>query len=235
MAFGARQAAGYYLPGQYQPDEATFFPYPQGEHEIRIFLRLMESLGIPTQGEALEFPVLEAEHAEYRALLRKHGLEAGSYFCLHPGARAEGRRLPPQTFAALGDWLSESGLRVVLTGSKAEEPITRAVGERMQRKPLDLTGQTSLGALALLIAGARLLVSNDTGVSHVAAAVQAPSVVFFTGSDPNRWRPLHEGLHRAVTGAARRSIDELRAITAEALSTAPDPSQKAKGYAQESV
>jgi ADP-heptose:LPS heptosyltransferase len=63
---------------------------------------------------------------------------------------------------------------------------------------VDLSGQTSLGTLAALLSESRLLVCNDTGVSHVAAAVGTRSVVIACGSDTARWAPLDDSRHRVL-------------------------------------
>jgi ADP-heptose:LPS heptosyltransferase len=69
----------------------------------------------------------------------------------------------------------------------------------MREPARDLAGCTTLGGLAALIARARLLVCNDTGVSHIAAAMRTPSVVIACGSDPKRWAPLDRELHRVLS------------------------------------
>jgi ADP-heptose:LPS heptosyltransferase len=196
--FGARKAAGYARPGSYRPNPDTFFTYPRSESEIRVFLRLVEMLGVPPQGEHLEFPVSEEEQRAFKRFLDQNSLAPEGYACLHPGARALERRWPPEKFAAVGDQLYEIGLQVVITGSEAEHELTRAVAEAMTAPAVDAGGQTGLGELALLISEARLLVSNDTGVSHLAAAFKTPSVILFRTSDPLRWRPLDHQRHRTI-------------------------------------
>src|SRR5690606_6854777 len=104
-------------------------------------------------------------------------LRPGEYVCIHPGARAAERRWPAERFAAVADALAEKGLRIVLTGTADESPTTAAVARWMSTPAIDLAGRTSLGAMAALLQGARLVVCNDTGISHLAAALGVPSVV----------------------------------------------------------
>jgi ADP-heptose:LPS heptosyltransferase len=87
------------------------------------------------------------------------------------------------------------GARIVLTGSEPEQPLTARVRQSMRRDAVDLAGQTGLGEFAAVIAALDLLVTNDTGASHVAAATRTPSVVLYGPSRPERWGPLDQDLH----------------------------------------
>jgi ADP-heptose:LPS heptosyltransferase len=86
----------------------------------------------------------------------------------------------------------------VLTGTDEERPLVEAVSKHMEAAYVDACGRLTLGALGVLLTRARLVLSNDTGVSHLAAALGEPSVVVFSGSDRARWAPLDGELHRAV-------------------------------------
>uniref|UniRef100_UPI002FE2F29A glycosyltransferase family 9 protein n=1 Tax=Noviherbaspirillum sp. TaxID=1926288 RepID=UPI002FE2F29A len=197
---GARHVAGFYQLGQRCPDPARFLPWDEKEHEVLRFIHLMNFLGIASRGNALEFPLYDADHESLRA--SHDDLPGpGSYVCVHPGARLPSRRWLPQRFAEVADRLAESGFRVVLTGSHDERDVVRAVADAMHAPAINLCGGTSLGGLAALIAQARLVVCNDTGISHIAAAVTTPSVIVCCGSDPVRWAPLDAQRHRVI-GAA---------------------------------
>jgi ADP-heptose:LPS heptosyltransferase len=193
--FGATRTAGFYLPGGYCPDPSLFLPWPDRGLELRRLLALTEFLGFPTRGEHLEFPLTEADR---ELAARMVNAEPGRFVCVHPGASVPERRWPAERFAAVADALAAHGLRVVLTGSAEETSLTAAVAAAMTAPALDLAGRTSLGTTAAVLARARLVVCNDTGVSHLAAAVGTPSVVTSTGDNPARWSPPDARLHRVL-------------------------------------
>jgi len=191
VLMGASRNAGYYRPGNWRPDP-EFQEWRDGEHEVMRWLRLMELLGIPSRGTHLEFPLREADWQAQRSL------QLGEYAVIHPGSQLPSRRWPAERFAEVGDALAAEGLRVVFTGTAGEQELASRAKQAMREPAIDLTGRTTLGGLAAVIARARLLVCNDTGVSHIAAAMKTPSVVIACGSDPKRWAPLNRELHRVL-------------------------------------
>ncbi len=198
LLLGAHVTAGFYPPSRHCPDPEWFLPYPSSESEVRRHLRLIEFLGVPLKGEDLEFPLGECDWESLKGTRAAYDLVPGEYICVHAGATLPSRRWSPTNFAAVAGALASRGYQIVLTGIKAEAEITRAVAQAMRYPVIDLTGQTGLGALALLLSRARLVICNDTGVSHLAAAVRTPSVVVFVGSDRERWAPLDHQRHRPV-------------------------------------
>jgi ADP-heptose:LPS heptosyltransferase len=119
---------------------------------------------------------------------------------VHPGAKDPVRRWPPARFARLAEVLERSGHRVVVTGSPAERWLAQRVA-RLAGLPASrvLAGRTDVGALAALVAQARLLVSGDTGVAHLATGYRTPSVLLFGPTPPAWWGPLIDPeLHRVL-------------------------------------
>jgi ADP-heptose:LPS heptosyltransferase len=197
LAFGARASAGFCRPGA--APGAAFLPYPARGHELRRLLALMQFLGAQDACEDLEFPLLLEDRAELSRFAPTSTLVRHTYACVHAGARAAERRWPAARFAEAADWLQHRyGLRIVLTGSEEERDLADSVIRAMRTPAVNAAGPISAGALACLIAGARLLLTNDTGVSHLAAALRVPSVVIFRGSDIARWAPLDSRRHRPV-------------------------------------
>lgn len=203
-ALGAKAVAGFCPPAGPCPDPMRFLRWPESGTEIHRCVALTDFLGLPRAGDQLEFPLDDDEIAQGKALRARHRLAPGRFVCMHPGARLYTRRWPAEYFAVVAQDIVRRGFAVALTGSDEEALITRRIGRALPPGSFaDLAGRTSLGALAALLRHARLLVSNDTGVSHVAAALRVPSIVISCGADPRRFAPLdhvlHEVLYHAVS------------------------------------
>ncbi|WP_053013326.1 glycosyltransferase family 9 protein [Caldimonas brevitalea] len=200
-ALGAKRTVGFHAGAGIvtaADGNESFWPYPDGLHEIHRNLALIQHLGGDVRDDQPAFPLLPADFAELQRHPDLAALTPGTFICLHPGARMANKRWAPEHFAAVGDTLANNGWRVVLTGDASEHELAAAVQAKMRTPALNAARDLSVGALAALLSRSRLLVSNDTGVAHIAAALQLPSVVIFFATDPKRWAPLDRLRHRCV-------------------------------------
>jgi ADP-heptose:LPS heptosyltransferase len=197
-SFGARQMAGFHEPGGWVPsdDAGLFCRWPEQGHEIERLLTLTDHMGLPRRGTHLEFPLEDDDRAALRAIWPDAHKQP--YICVHAGAQLPSRRWDPRRFAAVADTIAARGRTVVLTGSALEAGLVGDIAACMEHTPLNLAGRTTLWTLGALIEGAESVVCNDTGVSHVAAALGRPSVVISCGSDPARWAPLDRTRHHVL-------------------------------------
>lgn len=198
--YGAKYTSGYKLKGHYAPDNGLYIEYPDYGSEIERHLLLMEFLGIPSKGDQLEFPLTQADTKALDQL--QLGIEPGRYICIHPGSRGAWRQWPVEHFAALADFCSEQGYQIVITGTKEEAGIVQSVIDNMKGEAINTAGKTSMGAVAALIKDAAMLISNCTGVSHIAAAFGTPSIVISMDGEPERWGPINKELHHTINWLA---------------------------------
>jgi len=195
--FGARALAGFAQPGE-TPPRGCFVDWPDTLPEPERYNALMRAMGIDTPGAALWFPLTADDVDDYETLVARHGLDPERLVLVHPGAQLPSRRWPPERFAAVADELAADGWQIAVTGTASEIELTARVVGGMTQPARHLAGETSLGALAALVAHARLVVCNDTGLSHVAAAMHTRSVVVASGSDTDRWAPLDHDRHHVL-------------------------------------
>lgn len=191
---GAQVSLGYARPGDQRL--TIGLPYQEGQHEVARWIRLAAAVGAPVGDSRPEFRVTPGDEAHADALL---GTDEGPLVAMHLGAKDPIRRWPARRFASLGEALrAHYGARLVLTGTAAEGELAAQVQQTLREPALDLTGRTDLGAFAAVISRANLLVSNDTGASHLAAAMGVPSVVLFGPSRPGEFAPLDRARHYVV-------------------------------------
>ena len=200
--FEAKWVAGFYEKGQDEEQFPLFMPYPKNEHEVWRFLKLAEHMGLTLHGHALEFPLIDEDLDELGKIPDYHRLKSRVYVCLHPGAGAQSRQWSIHNFAKLGDFLYERGCNVVLTGVSSEQDLTKELEGRMKYRCFDFAKYgLSLGASARLVADARLVVTNDTGMAHLAAALKIASIVIFMNPTViPYWHPLNPARIVLVNG-----------------------------------
>jgi heptosyltransferase II len=146
-------------------------------------------------------PRLQVAPPLLAATLATHGLRAQGYRVLAPGAEyGPAKCWPAEHYARLADELiSRDGAPVVLLGSGKEATLTATVvagvSPAHRARCTDLAGRTSLGEALALVAGARSLVSNDSGLMHVAAAFGIEQVAVFGSTSPEHTPPLNPRAH----------------------------------------
>jgi ADP-heptose:LPS heptosyltransferase len=194
---GARANAGFLKPGE-PMREGVFMPWPDDLPEPARYTALMRRLGIDADNLSLEIPLTADDERERDTLTDEYAFAYDRLVLVHPGAQLPSRRWPAERFGEVARALSKAGWQIAVTGGASEAPLTARVARDAGANAIDLAGRTSLGALAAIAGRARLVVCNDTGLSHVAAAMRVPSVVIASGSDTRRWAPLDLARHRVL-------------------------------------
>jgi len=160
-------------------------------HEAEIYLDVARALGLDVTGCRANIPVSDADRQSIRAKLGAIGGDR-AYIVINPaGGRNPGmvmdvKRWPTANFAELANRL---GLSVVLVGGKGDEALVEAVKDRLTVPALAFVGTLSFGEIAALAQGAKLYMGNDTGLTHLAAAAGAKTVMILGPSDPQRYAP----------------------------------------------
>lgn len=114
---------------------------------------------------------------------------------ISPGASfGPAKRWPAERFAALGDELMKRyTAKILLFGTNEDEGIAGEIQRNMKKEPVNFAGKTSLRQLGALLSMCKMLVTNDSGAMHVAAAVKIPVVAIFGSTDPVRTGPIGNG------------------------------------------
>jgi ADP-heptose:LPS heptosyltransferase len=188
ITFGGRHGGGFAGPA-----------WRPGEHEVARWCRLCSESGIPADPADLRLTAVPGTAPPAPGPAGPPAPGGPRPTLVHPGAAAPSRRWPRERFAAVAGELARLGHRIVVTGSAAERPLAMDVARRAGLPPQSvLAGRTSLAALAALTASARLVVSGDTGLAHLATAYARPSVVLFGPVPPAEWGPPQHPRHQVL-------------------------------------
>jgi heptosyltransferase-2 len=165
-------------------------------HHAEYYLRLVALLGIPRpERPRVVLRVTEDEIASMRSRLASLGVPAGKRVVgINPGATfGSAKRWFPDRFAEVADALSEEWeASVVLIGSVPEMPLSAEIEARMRRKPVNLTGRTTVRELMAVLSLCSFLVTNDSGPMHIGAALGVPIAAIFGPTDWRKTSPWTE-------------------------------------------
>jgi ADP-heptose:LPS heptosyltransferase len=151
-------------------------PYIYFQPEILRYLEVVSLVGATAVTLEPHIALLEKDLAEAQSIVSDRGKPL---VALHPGAGSPDRRWPVEKFAAVGDAVAAAGTHIVVTGTQAESHLVEAVISNMKAEAQNLCGRLSLGGLAALLSRCTVLISNDSGPLHLAAAVGTATVGIF--------------------------------------------------------
>ncbi|HYD77038.1 lipopolysaccharide heptosyltransferase II [Ramlibacter sp.] len=162
-------------------------PNPRGKPPMVAFY---SALSGEREGLEQDRPALQLAQSAIDDTLAEQGVARGGYLVFAPGAEyGSSKRWPAEHYAALAASLEQP---VLLLGSGKDAPVCEAIVAGAPGRCRSLAGRTSLAEAFALIAAARAVVSNDSGLMHVAAAFGVPQVALFGSSSPRHTPPLNE-------------------------------------------
>jgi len=172
-------------------DVPQWKPPARKPHTVEYQIGWLQYLGLPP-APIPPLRVVPDPSRRAAALTKLHaaGLAGGmDYAVIQPASRFHTKEWPADGFSAIADDISvKHGLQVVLLAGPGEEEKTRLVASQCRSSPV-VVHDVSVSEMAWVIQGARLFVGNDSGPTHIAAALKVPLVVLFGSSDSQVWYP----------------------------------------------
>jgi len=162
--------------------------YLKFTNEVDRLLAIIRRAGIPV-ADRVRFPInlgLEERNSVDRLL----GKVASGLIAVAPGAKRSLSLWPVERFVTVGRHLTSRGFQVVVLGGNADASVCQAVAEGIAGATINLAGQTSLRESCEVLKRCSMLICNDSGVQHLAAAVGTSCISMFSAHDmPGKWHP----------------------------------------------
>jgi heptosyltransferase-2 len=177
---------GYATDGRGWMLTNSIAPAGDGRHQVDYYLDLVKTISSSTTRPSIEIEATSAERATARTLIENLGIPPGAAFLvLNPGAAyGSAKRWLEDRFAKTAEILAEElDLRIALIGSEAERTVAEQIAAKIRRKTTVLNGMTTLETLIGVLAESSLMITNDSGPMHIAAALGIPTVAVFGSTD----------------------------------------------------
>lgn len=146
-----------------------------------LYLKSIEKFGVEDDGGGLEFYITPSKEAVILELLRIEGITKQDILIgIAPGAHWHTKRWHKERFIELANLLIQrKNVKIVIFGGKDEVKLSEEIKISLLNKPIIATGQLSLMETAALLKNCKVLITNDTGVLHISAAVKTPVIAIF--------------------------------------------------------
>ncbi len=158
-------------------------------HVIDHHLLSLKALGISSTSTSPLIYVRDQERHEAEQFLCNQGWNLTKIVALHPGAGSRKKTWPAARFAALARALASAGHKILILEGPADEAAAAEVRTGLKGIPYLLVQDQPITRLAALLSFASLFIGNDSGVSHLAAALDKPTIALFGPTDPSVWAP----------------------------------------------
>ena len=181
---------------------------PDSVHLVDYFLDIVCAAG--AKRGKVEFGLKPQPQAanEIRKILTSNHANADNYAVFVPGATVEAKRWPIENFAALAEKIHEKyQCSIVAIGVESEKATAEKLQALTSVPVINLVRKTNIKQLIALLAGARIVVSNDTGPAHIAAALGVPMVLIFGLTNPSRVGPYGRSETVAAIDAEARGSE----------------------------
>ncbi len=131
------------------------------------------------------------------ASITNYQLPITNYALIHPVAAFDTKQWATENFARVAEYLSGKGLQIAAVATKKERDVLEKL-QKSSKVPIETFDDLSLPDITALAAKAEIFVGNDSGIAHIAAAVNTPSVVIFGSSNRTHWRPWTDAPNEIV-------------------------------------
>ncbi len=156
-------------------------------HQTRYYLEILRGIGKPAREHALHLSLSDANRERAETILRSQDVGPGDRLVgINPGASfGPAKQWFPDRFARLADLIQERcQARVLIFGGPGDRVLGETISQGMHGSPIDLSGRTTLSEAMALIDACDLFVTNDSGLMHVAAALDRPLIAIFGSTNP---------------------------------------------------
>jgi len=181
----------------------------QKKHQIAHHMAFVEALGKKSAAVAgdrqMKIFFDEQDRKYAQALLQANAITTNDVLVMvHPGSGIPAKCWPLERFAQLIEYIvNTQAVKVIVVGSPEEQALVAQLRSFTRAHFIDAIGQTTIKQLAALASYSRLFIGGDSGLMHIASALNVPIIAIWGGhNEPEYWRPMSEGvtvLHKAIS------------------------------------